>query len=181
MADDGSDRPVIRRAGPEDAAALALVGGATFLETYAEIVPGRDMIAHVADKHAPAVYAAWADDPAMCAWIAETRTGAPAGYLVLIPATLPVEAPLADDLEVLRIYVLDRYHGTGLGHALIRIAIDEARDRKAPRLVIGLHGQNSKALAFYRRQGFEVIGRRSFTVGATVCDDLVVALNLREE
>jgi len=175
------DRPVIRRAGRDDAHALALVGAATFLETYAEVVPGRDMIVHAASKHAPAVYAAWADDPAVRLWIAETHMKAPAGYLVLIPATLPVEAPAANDLEVLRIYLLDRYHGTGLGHALLRHAIEEARARRAPRLVIGLHAHNNKALAFYQRQGFEVIGRRNFIVGETVCEDLVVGLSLRKE
>jgi GNAT superfamily N-acetyltransferase len=181
MSDCGLHRPVIRRAGAEDADALSLVGAATFLETYAEIVPGQDMMAHVAGKHAAAVYAAWAEDPAVCLWIAETHTKAPAGYLVLIPATLPVEEPGSDDLEVLRLYVLDRYHGSGLGHALMRQAIEEAWAHNAPRLVIGLHARNKKALAFYERQGFEVIGRRSFTVGTAVFDDLVVALNLRRK
>jgi ribosomal protein S18 acetylase RimI-like enzyme len=181
MSEHGVHRPVIRRAALQDADALALVGAATFLETYAEIVSGRDMIMHVASKHAPALYALWAEDPSVRIWIAETHTRAPAGFLVLIPATLPVEGPEAGDLEVLRIYVLDRYHGTGLGHALIRVAIEEARARKAPRLVIGLHGENKKALAFYRREGFDVIGRRTFIVGDAVCDDLVVALSLRGE
>ncbi len=181
MTEQGLQRPVIRGAGREDANALALVGTATFLETYAEIVPGRDMIVHTASKHAPSVYAAWADDPSVCLWIAETHTKAPAGYLVLIPATLPVEGPEPGDLEVLRIYVLDRYHGTGLGRALLGHAIEDAHARKALRLVIGLHAQNKKALAFYQRHGFEVIGRRNFIVGETVCEDLVVGLNLRKE
>jgi len=181
MSGDVLDRPVIRRAGRDDAHALALVGAATFLETYAEVVPGRDMIVHAASKHAAAVYAAWAEDRAVRLWIAETHTKAPAGYLVLIPATLPVEGPEPGDLEVLRIYVLDRYHGTGLGRALLGHALEDAHARKAPRLVIGLHAQNNKALAFYQRQGFEVIGRRNFIVGETVCEDLVVGLSLRKE
>jgi ribosomal protein S18 acetylase RimI-like enzyme len=174
-------RPTIRRASPKDAAALALIGAATLLETYTELVQGPDLIAHARNKHAEAVYAAWITNPEICIWIAETRTAAPAGYVVLIPATLPIGSPAPGDLEVLRIYVLSRYQNTGLGHALMQHAIAEARARAAPRLVLGVNKDNAKALAFYARQGFKTIGRRDFPVGNAIFDDLIVSLNLQKE
>jgi ribosomal protein S18 acetylase RimI-like enzyme len=165
----------IRRATPEDAEALSVLGAATVLETYTTILPGADLLTFCRTKHSPAHYAAWLDDPACTIWIAEAKLGSPTGYLVLLPATLPVEGPSPGDLEVMRIYVLQPYHKTGLGHALMQLAVAEARRRHAPRLVLGMHNDNQRALAFYRRQGFGIIAARKFVVGNSVCCDSVLA------
>jgi ribosomal protein S18 acetylase RimI-like enzyme len=155
-----------------------LVGAATFLETYTTLLPGRDLLAHCQAQHSAARYAAWLDDPACVTWIAEAALGAPIGYLVLTPASLPVEGPRPGDLEVLRIYVLAPYHKAGAGHALMALAVEAARRRGAARLVLGMHNENARAMAFYRRQGFAVIGARNFVVGGTVCSDSVLALEV---
>jgi ribosomal protein S18 acetylase RimI-like enzyme len=172
--DDVLPQLQIRRATEADAAALALVGAATFLETYCELIKGSDLIAHVTRSHAESIYAAWAMDPAVVVWIAHTPTGAPAGYAVLAPACLPVEQPRSEDREIVRLYVLTRYQKTGLGHRLMQSAVTEARQGGARRLVLGVYHGNAKALAFYARQGFEIIGRRNFVVGEAVFDDLVL-------
>lgn len=145
------------------------------LETYAEKVPGDDIVAHCANRHSVAVYEAWLKDPRNTTWIAETMTGAPAGYLVLMPATLPDKHPHADDLEIQRIYVLSRYHGTGLGPRLMQAAIEAARIGGARQLVLGVLKTNTRAVAFYERQGFTRIDVRKFQVGQTLFDDFVFA------
>ncbi len=165
----------IRLAAPDDAAALSLLGAATVLETYTGLLPGPDLLYFCTVKHSPAQYALWLDDPACAVWIAQARLGAPIGYLVLVPATLPLEGPQPGDYEVMRIYVLYPFHKTGLGHALMARAMDEARARGASRLVLGVHDENSRALAFYQRQGFQRIGARQFVVGNTTCSDSVLA------
>jgi ribosomal protein S18 acetylase RimI-like enzyme len=169
---------VLRRAVATDAAALALVGAATFLETYAEILPGAALVAHCAAQHAAEIYAGWLADPSCALWIAQAGLGAPVGFLVMMPATLPAGAVVPGDLEVARIYVLAPYHGTGLGFRLMAAAVAEARARKAGRLVLGMNNQNERALAFYRRQGFGIIGARAFCVGGVVCADTVLGLAL---
>ena len=166
--------PSIRVASAADAGALALLGSATMLETYADRISGRDLVAHCANRHSAAVYAAWLADPDITTWIAETETGAPAAYLVLMPATLSYTGRHESDLEVQRIYVLGRYKGSGAGGQLMRCALDTARRRGANRVVLGVMKANSPAVAFYRRQGFEVIGQRQFQVGASVFDDHVM-------
>jgi ribosomal protein S18 acetylase RimI-like enzyme len=168
----------IRRATQADAEALSLLGAATVLETYTTILPGADLLTFCRTKHSAAHYTTLLSDPDCTIWIAEARLGSPIGYLVLMPATLPVEGPSPGDLEVMRIYVLQAYHKTGLGHALMQLAVAEARRRQAPRLVLGMHNDNIRALAFYRRQGFTVIAARTFIVGNSVCCDSVLALPL---
>ncbi len=167
------DELSIRLAAPDDARALSLLGSATMLETYAELVDGPDIVAHCENRHSVAVYAAWLADPSVVIWIAETIRRNAVGYLVLMPATLPDDAPHPDDLEVQRIYVLSRYHGTGIGHALMTRAIEESARRGARQVVLGVLKRNTRAVAFYRRQGFREVGTRVFQVGSARFDDFV--------
>jgi ribosomal protein S18 acetylase RimI-like enzyme len=169
----------IRRATEADAAALALVGAATFLDTYADRIKGPDIVAHAAVRHSEVFYAKSLADPHLRIWVAQTPSDAIIGYLLLGPATLPADEPHADDLEIVRIYVLSRFHKTGIGHRLMQLAIVEARERRARRLVLGVYKGNEKALAFYARQGFSQIGTRSFTVGTTTFDDYVLGRSLQ--
>ncbi|HEY8572208.1 GNAT family N-acetyltransferase [Phenylobacterium sp.] len=166
---------VIRSCTPADAAALALVGQATFLQTYADVLPASDILAHCQGEHAEAYYAAKLAEPAYGFWIAElSETGAPIGYAMLCPPDLPVATTEAD-LELKRIYLLHRFHGTGLGAGLMAMAANAARQRGAERLLLGVYGGNTRAMAFYARQGFAPAGERKFKVGANEYDDLVLA------
>ena len=149
------------------------------LETYAELIDGPDIVAHCERRHAASVYAEWLAQPATVTWIAETQCRAAVGYLVLMPATLPDEAPHPDDLEVQRIYVLSRFHGTGVGHALMAQAIEESARRGARQVVLGVLRRNTRAVAFYRRQGFVEVGTRVFQVGSARFDDLVLGRRLK--
>ena len=163
----------LRRATPADAAKLSLVGGASFLESFANDHPGDDLVAHVAEGHSVAAYAAWLADPAYALWIIEEAFGSPIGYAMLGPATLPDAA--TGDLELKRIYILYRWHGGGQGKTLFAAVQDEAKRRGARRLILAVYTANTQAQAFYARQGMTVIGMTRFMIGSTGFDDLVMA------
>lgn len=168
----------LRRAGQGDAPAASLVAGASFLETFAGVLTGEDIIAHVAMKSSAAAFAAWIADPRSVVTLAEHDSGgAPLGYSVL---TEPADVGAVDahDLELRRIYTLACARGTGLGAALMTRAIDDARALGGRRLVLGVLGTNAQACAFYERQGFAIIGARRFKVGETWHDDRVYARNI---
>jgi ribosomal protein S18 acetylase RimI-like enzyme len=165
----------MRQAKPGDEHALSLLGSAAFLETYAELLPGADLIEFIQTKHSAQHYAAWLADPAVIIWLAESASKCPVGYLVMTPATLPVGAPDPRDLEIQRIYLLTGYHRSGLGHKLMSMAFARAVTAGANRIVLGVHNDNARALAFYRRHGFAVIDGRKFQVGTALCCDLVLA------
>lgn len=165
----------VRRATPSDAPALALVAAATFLETYADLIPVTDMVAHCGDKCSPALFADWATRPGYAVALAEVeRTGAPIGFSALTPPDLPV-ATGPGDVELRRIYALSTFHGRGVGPALMVRALDDARAMGAGRVLLGVNGDNARAHAFYERQGFAVVGTRRFRVGAGEYDDRVYA------
>lgn len=168
----------IRRAGAGDAETLSHIGAATFLESYTEIIDGPDMIAHCTRQHSRAVYGKYFSDPAAFVWIAEyTATGAPVGYAVNRPPDLPI-ALLDGDVELKRLYAFSRFHGAGIGQALMLAAIDDARARGAPRLLLGTYQNNHRAVAFYKRHRFVHAGTRQFQVGTKLFDDIVMAKGL---
>jgi ribosomal protein S18 acetylase RimI-like enzyme len=153
--------------------ALALLGGATFLETYAGRLPGPAVVAHCRRHHAAEAWRVVLSDPSTAAFVLEAPLGAPVGYALLTTADLPRQRD--GDCELRRIYVLRAWQGAGNGLALLESAAGEARARGASRLLLGVWGENARALAFYARQGFATIGTRRFMVGDLACDDLVLA------
>jgi GNAT superfamily N-acetyltransferase len=162
-----------------DEQALALVGQATFLEAFAGILDGADILAHCQRQHDAQLYRDWLALPAMRLWLAEaTPGGAPVGYLVLSPASLPVAEPRPDDLEIKRIYLLHRFQGQRVGQRLMQAAIEQARASGAGRVLLGVYAENHDALVFYARCGFVPVGRRTFRVGRTDYQDVILGLNL---
>ena len=164
----------VRRAVRADVTALSLVASATFLETFAGVIEGADIVAHCVKEHSVGVYDALLTNDDAAAWLAESRQGAaPVGYAVLNRPKLPAAG--LDDLEIKRIYVLSRFHGTGVGADLMSEALDEAKRRGARRALLGVYSQNHRALAFYAKHGFTRIGERDFKVGANTYFDHVLA------
>ncbi|MBS0473941.1 MAG: GNAT family N-acetyltransferase [Proteobacteria bacterium] len=167
----------IRPATADDAEALALVGAATFLEAFADVIEGKDIVAHCAKAHSPASYRDYLADGAI-AWLAESRLGAPIGYALNTRPDLPGMKP--GDRELKRIYVLSRWHGSGLAAALMERSIAEAQTAGHPRLLLGVYRHNHRALAFYAKSGFEPVAERLFRVGQTDHQDLVLARPLAD-
>jgi GNAT superfamily N-acetyltransferase len=167
---------VLRACVPGDEEALALVGAATFLETFAGLLTGPDILAHCRVQHGAAQYAAWLADPDYTLCLAELD-GAPVGFVVLSPPDLPV-AVTKDDIELKRIYLLHRFQGGGVGRRLLEWSVRQARSLGKGRLLLGVKADNVAALAFYDRVGFVRIGERKFLVGAMLCDDYILSLSL---
>lgn len=82
--------------------------------------------------------------------------------------------PIAD---VQTIAVVPEYEGRGIGSALLRELIDEARRRHAADLLLEVREDNPRAQALYRRFGFEQIHvRRRYYRDGT--DALIMQLHL---
>ena len=168
----------LRRASTDDAAAAALVAAATFLDTFAGVLAGPDIIAHVARKSSTDAFAAWTGDPDSVVTLAEhEQGGAPLGYSVLTRPDLPMQLG-PQDIELRRIYSLSRCQGQGLGAQLMQRATDDARALGAQTLWLGVLATNARARAFYERQDFTLRGERRFLVGYTWFDDVVYAREL---
>ncbi len=159
---------------------LAMVGAATFLDGFAEVLPGEAIVAHAQRHHVAEVYARYLAKAEVAVWLALVAggSGGAVGYAMLTPPELPEETVREGDLELKRIYALSRFHGAGVGQRLMTTAMAEAAARGATRVTLGVHAGNARAVRFYERNGFRKIGARKFQVGELLCDDFVMGREL---
>lgn len=166
---------VLRRCVPGDEPMLSLVGGASFLEAFADVLDGPDILAHWHKNHSVEAYAKYLAPPENRVYVAEVAPGnAAVGYIVCTAPDFPIETK-PEDYELRRIYLLHRFQGCGIGRALMDQAIASARELGYKRLLLGVYGANHGAIRFYEKAGFTQIGERFFTVGATTHHDAVMA------
>ena len=163
----------IRKAGHEDAAALAEVGRDTFVETFAHLYPPADLAEFLATSYSPQAFGGYLQGPEHGLWLAE-QDGRAIGYVQAGPCALPHREVTPACGEVKRLYVRQDVQGSGLGTTLLTTAVDWL---SAPgrRLWIGVWSQNHGAQRLYARHGFERVGTYQFPVGRTLDDEFILS------
>lgn len=96
---------------------------------------------------------------------------------------LAFPTPLASNAHVRQIQglaVADEVRGRGVGRALIRAAVEEARRRGARRLTLRVLGHNTPARKLYEAEGFVVEGvlPEEFFLGGEYVDDVIMGRRL---
>ena len=81
-------------------------------------------------------------------------------------------------IELEKIYLRKEAHGSGMAKVLMDAAIQLARTEKANNLYLGVWQENERALAFYKKSGFEIYNTRQFKLGARVCEDFLLRLRI---
>ena len=171
-------KPIVwRDADVGDAEALAYLGAATFMATFAFDHPGQPMIEHLRTEHSAGYYAKALARSDVNIVIGETPLGAPVGYAMLTAPAHP-ELQQDGDVELKRIYLLGLWQGRGNGTALLNQAFAIEHKRGAQRMLLAVYENNDRAVAFYKRAGFAAIGETVFMVGAVPFRDLVYARNM---
>lgn|SRR6187402_366982 len=168
----------LRACSVADCDLLSLVGSGAFLEAFADDLDAADLLAHCQKNNSPAAFQKYLEQATTRAFLAEVAPGnGPVGYILLCEPDLPVEVS-PQDYELRRIYLFHRFHGTGIGRALMEKAKEATREMGRKRLLLGVYGKNHAAISFYEKAGFKKIGERRFLVGTTVHDDDVMAFEL---
>lgn len=165
----------LRSCSAADAALLSLIAGAAFLEAFAGVLDGADILHHCQKSNSPEVFAKYLAQPTVRCVVAQAEPGnAPVGYMLTCEPDLPSDLA-STDYELRRIYLLHRFQGLGIGRALMDTAVAAARELGRTRLLLGVYGKNHDAIRFYRSMGFTQVGERYFTVGSQTHHDAVMA------
>lgn len=80
--------------------------------------------------------------------------------------------------ELRRLYVLEDFHGRGVAQELIKFALEEVEKRKSEAIWLGVWEKNARALAFYKKLGFDEIGEKEFLLGSDLQRDIIVARHI---
>jgi ribosomal protein S18 acetylase RimI-like enzyme len=171
--------PAIRRATRADAAPLAELAARTFAETYAAYNDPGDMAAHLTAKYGEAKQAEELADPAATYLLAELD-GRLVGFAYVVADRPPRGIRMDAPVELVRFYVVRDWHGRGVAQRLMDACVAEARRRGGRTLWLAVWQENPRAIAFYRKAGFRLVGTTSFRLGSQVQDDDVMAMTLEQ-
>jgi GNAT superfamily N-acetyltransferase len=158
-----------------DVAAIDRVFRASFCETFVHLYSARDLETFLGKFTAEAWRSEIADERVTFR-LAEVG-GETIGFAKLGPLTLPVETA-APAVELRQIYILESFHGTGIGRDLMDWAIGEAKRRGAKEMFLTVYTDNHRARRVYERYGFEVIGPYAFMVGEQADEDVIMRKSL---
>jgi ribosomal protein S18 acetylase RimI-like enzyme len=163
----------IRRAVAADAAALSVFGAARFTETFGHTYAPENLAAFLAARFTPERQHAEITDPDALMLVA-CGGHFVGGYLYAAPVDLPIEIADPAAVQINRVYVHPDHHGGGAARGLMDAALDWARERGTQELYLTVAPDNARAIAFYRRYGFEIVGAYAFIVGDHVDDDRIM-------
>ena len=165
--------PIIRRATVADASLLSELGARTFSEAFAADNKPEDMAAYLAVSFTPARQTEELADPLSVFLIAEIDQVA-VGYAQLHAGPAPESVTGAKPVEIVRIYASQEWLGRGVGDALMRACISEARRAGYQTLWLGVWERNARARAFYRKWEFLDVGEHIFQLGADSQNDVLM-------
>ena len=163
----------LRVAKEGDAASLATIAEATFRDSFAQFNSESDMNAHCAKRFGTARQLAEIQDPQMLTILVEGKTGLIA-FGQLRAGHAPTCVQGRNTREILRLYVDRTWHGKGIAQTLMSNLIDYAVQSGADGVWLGVWEHNPRAIAFYRKSGFQSVGEHEFVLGTEHQRDVVM-------
>lgn len=164
----------VRAATAADAMMLAALGARTFRDTFAADNTAPDMAAYLAQAFTVERMADELADAGSTFLLAVTIADDAIGYAKLRTGTNEPGVSGPAPVELQRLYVDRSVMGGGVGAALMEACLAAAQTAGFGTLWLGVWEHNARALAFYRRWGFEVVGTHAFCLGADVQTDLIM-------
>jgi ribosomal protein S18 acetylase RimI-like enzyme len=174
----------LRLATPADAAGLARAAALFFADTFGPANRAEDIDSYLAETFSESRQLADLSAAHTRLWLALDDADDIAGYVhVKLGAALPngVSMTSTRPAEIARLYADRRWHGHGLGATLMQTSIATAREWQADVLWLGVWEQNERAIAFYQKHGFQIVGAQDFLLGADRQRDHVMARRLTME
>src|SRR5690606_3301717 len=100
------------------------------------------------------------------------------GYLKVNFGQSQTEIKDENALEIERIYVLKEFHGKKVGQMLYDKAIEIANEKDAEYIWLGVWEENSRAIHFYKKNGFVEFDKHIFKLGDDEQTDVMMKLRL---
>ncbi|MCP2287789.1 GNAT family N-acetyltransferase [Nocardia amikacinitolerans] len=171
---------IVDRAGLWDAEALSDVAAATFPLACPPDASADDIEIFLTEVLSGERFGEYLTDPARTV-LKAVAGGDIVGYAMLHAGDPedPEVARVVDlrpVLEISKMYVLPGHHGTGVSTALMRAALERAREEGYAGVWLGVNQENTRAQRFYAKHGFQTVGTKTFPVGNQLHHDYVMRL-----
>lgn len=168
----------VRRATTTDAAGLAELAEVTFPLACPPGSAPEAIAEYIATHLTAGRFSDYLTDPGRILTVAEDDAGL-CGYTMLLLAETADEnvataLSIHPTIELSKVYVLSGAHGTGVAAPLLQATLDAARSTGAAGIWLGVNQRNPRALRFYEKSGFAIVGEKSFSLGPELHSDFVM-------
>jgi ribosomal protein S18 acetylase RimI-like enzyme len=171
---------LVRQATVDDADALARLAKSTFMEMFVAENSKADMDLHCKKHFSADIQRHEILDPNCATIVADLDDELVAFAQVrLYSPKQGISAERPSELH--RLYVSTKWHGKGVAHQTMSRALATAAHSGADYIWLGVWEHNPKAIAFYRKYGFKVVGEHVFKMGEDPQRDLVMALEIDKQ
>ncbi len=100
------------------------------------------------------------------------------GYAKLANGSTRKEIHKKHAVELCRIYLKKKSWGKSIGSILLRKCVEEAEKRDAEVMWLSVWEHNQRAIQFYERHGFEIVGSHIFDLASSLQTDFIMTRNL---
>lgn len=151
-----------RIARPSDAPILAAISIEVWLGTYIRRGVNASFAEFALNEFTSAKLATLLENPNEHVIVSENEDGLD-GFIRISHGKA---APVVDcsTVEISTLYVQPRHHGRGLGKALLEQGLNYARTADARSVWLTTNSENTPAITFYLKQGFEKVGTTHFRI-----------------
>ena len=167
----------IRRVTLEDLDELIRVGKQTFTETFSSENTEENMTEYLKKNFSVEKLKAELTDKYSEFYFIET-TDTPIGYLKINFEQSQTEIKKDNTLEIERIYVLKAFQGRDFGQELYNKALEIAKVKGVEYVWLGVWEKNSRAIRFYKRNGFVEFDKHIFKLGNDEQTDIMMKLKV---
>ena len=157
---------ILRRLTVADAGLLSKIGGVTLLQSHGHSAPAEAMQAYVDAAFSVEACRAELEDEHNI-FHAAFYNGQPAGYSKIIFRSSHPAVPLQLVTKLERLYLLNDFFDLKLGHRLLEQAIELSKGHGEHGLWLNVWKGNGRAIRFYEKAGFEIVGESEFVLTQT--------------
>jgi ribosomal protein S18 acetylase RimI-like enzyme len=168
--------PQFRQATIADAAIVAAIAERTFRSTFAAQNSAEDIDSLCASAYGEAIQKEELSDPTRETWLLELDAAA-IGYFMLRSVDPPACVTGMHPIEIQRFYLDRHVQGGGSGRRMMSFALERCIALRSSTVWLGVWERNPRAIQFYQKAGFSVVGSHIFTVGTDAQTDLILQLS----
>ena len=167
----------IRPARDSDLDTLVRIARQSFREAYEDTDDPQEIDDYVTRHFTREYFADVLAEPASRLVVVE-QAHEPVGYVHTRFGDAPEGVDTGPALELRRFYLLENAKGKGLGSLMMTWVLGESERVAADTIWLQVYELNARAIAFYRRYGFEQVGTKAFEFGGRIYHDPMMVRRL---
>jgi ribosomal protein S18 acetylase RimI-like enzyme len=155
----------IRCAVTDDAEALSAFAAAIFQLGGRPGADPLDLSHYIATELTAKCFLTWIENPNAIMFVAEMADQI-CGYVLVLRSSRHPQIEDFAPAELRKLYVAPAHHGSGIADELMRQSLTSLERNRRTAVWLSVFSENPRAIAFYKKWGFRIVGTQLFSVGS---------------